>query len=186
MIEFVPGPHGETISSSQRATIEKALKDCLVNTSMSHLINVAYNNTHHFMMDTFDYDIRGFLTELKNAVDSIFNKIVVMGGVHSDPFGHTTGLFGQYNEYNELCPAIVKDNYIRFKLVFDKKHVKAYKVLNDVNVFHFLVSVPHIVQLQLHHRVPLYIHQFYDFNGKVVVKKELYPTSRYKAIAWGI
>ena len=184
MIEFVPGPHGEVISGNQRLVIEMALKDCMMKTATSHLVNVAYNNTHHFMMNTFDYDIKGFLIELKNAVDSMYNKVVVMGGVHSDPFGHTTGLFGQYNEYNEFCPAIVKDSYIRFRFVFDKKHVKAYKVLDEIKVFHFLVDVPQIVQLQLNYRVPVYIYPFYDFYGNLISSKELYPKSRYKKILW--
>lgn len=183
MLEFTPGPHGERISPTQQKIIEEAFISCMDASSKYHKVNVAYNNIHHFMFSQYDYDIQTFLSEIKNVVDSSFNKIQVMGDVHTDPYGHTSGLIGQYTEYQEFAPAIVKDSYVRFKLQFDPKHVKAYKVLDPSKIYHFLIDVPSIVQLQMHHTIPVYIYPLYDLKGKRIVNPQsLYPSTRYKNI----
>jgi hypothetical protein len=169
MIEFVPGPHGETCSKKEQARITESLKPG----SFAWRVNQVYNNVYHFSSHK-PYDTELFLQELKYIVDSKHHKIQVMGGLHTDPYGHTSGMIGQYEDYSgygEFFPAITKDTYIRFKIVQDQKWFKVLRVLDHFSVFHFLMQVPYIERLQLHHTTPVYMQE--PPSGDLV------PTSRY-------
>jgi hypothetical protein len=169
MIEFVSGPHGETVSSKERKFIEQALAE----NSDSYNINRIYNNGYHFSSQQYTYETSTFLRELSNLIQSQFHKIVIMGGVHSDPYGHSSGLIGQYGDYGEFFPSIVKDNYIRFKVVMEKKHMKALRALDETHIFHYLITTPEITQLQLNVHYPIALP---DYN---------YPLqSRYKRLTF--
>lgn len=166
MLEFVDGPHGEKISKQEQAR----LKELLTPGSHAWKLNEIYNNVFHFS-SYHNYDIKDFLSELKYLIDSKVHTVQVMGGVHTDPYGHTSGMVGQMTEYGDFLPAIIKDTYIRFKVVMDTKHFKIMRTLNHFSVFHFLTSVPHVEKLQLHPSVPVVMQE--------LPHASFMPTSRY-------
>lgn len=164
MLEFIPGPNGERITLKD----QKHIRECLSPNSFSYHVNYYYNNNHHFSAP-YTYDIEPFLKEIQRIIESTTHTLQIMGGIHTDPYGHTSGLVGQYTEYNEYFPAIMKDTYIRFKVLM--KSQIALKALNNTNVFHYLIAAPHIVKLQLGVKAPITM---------VQVPKEFIPTSTYK------
>lgn len=164
MLEFISGPNGEKISSADQNNIRKSLS----HNSHSYYINKYYNNSYHFSAP-YTYDIDPFLKEINKIIESKVNILQVMGGVHTDSYGHTSGLIGQYNEYNEYFPAIMKDTYIRFKVLI--KSQMTLVALNAVNVYHYLIELPHIVKLQESVKCPVAL---------LPVLHELVPTSSYK------
>jgi hypothetical protein len=117
-------------------------------------LNEIYNNVIHFS-SYHNYDIRDFLNDLKYLIDSKVHTVQVMGGVHTDAYGHTSGMIGQMTDYGEFVPAITKDTYIRFKVVMDPRHFKIMKTLDHFSVFHFLTDVPVVEKLQMHTNMPI-------------------------------
>ena len=164
MLDFIPGPNGERISPKD----QKYIRESLSPNSFSYHVNSYYNNSHHFSAP-YTYDIIPFLKEVQRIKESTVHTLQIMGGVHTDPYGHTSGLIGQYDEYNEYFPAIMKDTYIRFKVLI--KSQIALHALNTINVFHYMISAPHIVKLQLGVKVPVTMIQ---------VPQDFVPTSAYK------
>lgn len=179
MIEFVPGPHGQVASASEKAKITAGMSP----TSMSYYVNQVYNNPHHFSSPQFQYDPNTFLRELLNMIDSQFHKVEVMGGIHSDPFGHSSGLIGQQSPYGDVFPVIVKDTYVRFRIKMHQNYVKALRALDTVNTFHFLMQVPDIVKVQFM-RVPVKV---YITDHRFLPRSEHYKSLTYETavVAWG-
>lgn len=171
MLEFVAGPHGEKISLKEQSQ----LRECLKEGSFCWKLNETYNNYGHFYSHN-QYDISSFLNELKYLLEHKYHKVQLMGGVHTDTYGHTTGMIGQYTEYNEYVPSVVKDSYIRFKIYLDPNHMRVLRVFDTFSVFHFLTSAPHIEKLHLGKQYPVYMS---------AVDASLIPTSNYKGITIG-
>jgi hypothetical protein len=119
------------------------------------------------------YDTGAFLKELKTMVDSIYHKVQVRGSIHTDSYGHTSALIGQYTEYGEFVPSIVQDSYIRFKIVMDPKHTKIMRVFHPDVIYHFLTDKPKIIKTQLNRRYPI-VMASHDTS--------LYPTTTYKTL----
>lgn len=165
MIVFVDGPHGEKLSKKEQKEIEKHL----ISGSFAWRLNMAYNNMLHFSSHS-SYDIHTFLKDLQYIRDSKQHTLQIMGGEHTDSYGHTSGMIGQYTPYGEYVPAVVKDTYIRFKIIQDTKHFKMLKSLDTFSVYHFLVSAPYIEKLHLHSSVPVVMYP---------IEKDLLPISRY-------
>ena len=100
-----------------------------------------------------------------------------MGSIHEDPFGHSSYLIGQYDE-ERFFPSVVKDKYIRFKVVFDKKYNSSrFNILNEYFIFHFLVDVPEVVKLQLHHYNQIIMQPLLNSDGSMLEYPALYPKS---------
>lgn len=169
MIVFLPGPHGERLQPNEEKEILAALDEG----SLAWRVNSHYNTFTHFYSHS-EYDTATFLRELKYLIDSRVHKVDVIGGIHTDPYGHTTGLIGQYSDFGEYMPAMVKDTYIRFKVNLNPSHMRALRAFDTFSVFHFLMTPPHIVQLTLSPRFPVYMGP---------VKSDLVPSSRYKGVA---
>ena len=132
---------------------------------------------YYFGNPNISYDIYVFLRELKSVIDNRYHTIEVMGGVHADPWGHTSYMMGQVNDYGEFVPVLTKDKYIRFKLVVDNKHPRQFAALNTTSIFHLLVQVPEIVKIPLHVSVPV--------QKSPRIKKVLEisdPSSHYKSL----
>lgn len=173
MIEFVTGPHNSTAGAQEKKLLTEMLTTCMDRTSFSHRLNAAYNNAYHFSNPQYMYDIGAFLKELKTMVDSIYHKVQVMGNVHTDPYGHTSALIGQYTEYGEFVPSIVQDSYIRFKIVMDPKHAKIMRVFQPEMIYHFLTDKPRIVKTQMTRHYPI-VMASHDTS--------LYPTTTSKTL----
>jgi hypothetical protein len=165
MIVFVDGPHGEQVTKKEQNQI---LKD-LAQGSYAWRVNETYNNVHHFSSHNA-YEIKDFFTDLQYIVNSKYHKLQVMGNVHTDPYGHTSGMIGQLTPYGEFAPALTKDTYIRFKIHQDPNHFKILKSLDHFSVFHYLVRPPHIEKLQLHPSIPVTMYP---------IPEDLIPSSRY-------
>lgn len=167
MITFVDGPHGEKISKQEQKRIHQALEKG----SVPWQINEFYNNVLHFSSHK-SYDIQHFLSDMSYIIENKHHQLQIMGGIHQDPFGHTSGMVGQFTQpYNEFIPCLVKDTYIRFKVHMDPNHFKIIKCLDHFDVFHYLVDVPYIEKLQLHPSVPVVMFPTHD---------HLLPKTRYK------
>lgn len=172
MLEIVPGPHGETISQHEKQKIINAFSSCTDPTSIYYRINSHYNNALHFGTSKYEGNVNMFLKEIKNIVDSKYHKIQVMGGVHSDSYGHSSHLIGQYDNYNVFMPAIVTDNYVRFKVIQDHKNYKVLRSLDETHIFHFLMTPPTIIQLFNAYR-PVFMYY---------TDEDISPYSRYKRL----
>jgi hypothetical protein len=182
MIDFIPGPNQEKVSDTEKEEITYMLKKCLIKTTFAHQVNKAYNNFEHFASPQYNYDIDNFLKALSDIANSTSYTIKVMGGIHSDPFGHSSSLIGQTSYYNEFTPCIVQDKYIRFKVdMTNNFNQKILGPLNTTSIFHFLVDVPKIIQLQLHYSIPSDMYPLINTNGNQMKYPDLYPTSRYKS-----
>jgi hypothetical protein len=166
MITFVEGPHGEKITKAQ----EKKLRDALSPDSFAWQLNTVYNNIVHFSSHN-NYDALGFLTDLKNLIEHKHHTVQVMGGSHTDSYGHTSGMIGQMTPYGEFIPAVVKDTYIRFKVIMDLNHFKILRAIDHFSVFHYLLEVPIVEKLHLHPSNPIVMYELPDAS--------LAPRSRY-------
>lgn len=166
MIIFLPGPHGEKLSKEEQGTI----KNLLHPSSLSWQINAYYNTYNHFYSHN-NYETDTFLQELQYIIKSSIHQMQVCGGIHTDTYGHTTGLIGQYNEYGEYVPSVVRDTYIRFRIYMDSKHFKLLHALNTESVFHFLIKTPHIERLGTYKRFPVIMFP---------VDSSLLPSAKYK------
>ena len=128
---FVPGPHRETISIDEMAFIQDSFQE--------HIdINYIYNNPIHFGYGCI-YDMDEYLCELKWLLEHKDQGIgiEVMGGIHKDPLGHTSGLIGQYT-------LLVQDTYIRFRVMMDcNSNLKVFSPYGQV--YHWLVDWPYLV-----------------------------------------
>ena len=173
MIEFVAGPHKELVGAKEKKMIEEMLKTCTDKASFSYRLNTMYNNAGHFSNIQYMYDISAFLKELKAIADSIYHKVQVMGSVHTDPYGHTSALIGQYTYEGEFVPSLVQDSYIRFRIVMDPRHMKIMRVLNTEMIYHFLVDKPRIIKTQLNRHIPVMMAS-HDMS--------MYPTTSYKSL----
>jgi len=173
MLEFIDGPHKEIADAKERKHLMELMTTCMDTHSFSHKLNIMYNNEYHFSNMQYMYDIHAFLKELKMLIDSIYHKVQVMGSVHSDPYGHTSALIGQYSVYGEFVPSIVQDSYIRFKIVMDPKHTKILRVFSPEVIYHFLVDKPKVVRTQLARHFPI-VMASHDMS--------LYPTTSYKSL----
>ena len=120
-------------------------------------INEVYNNAWHFS-NGLQYDTHQFLKELGIIADSVKDKVMVHGGIHTDAYGHASGIIGQleYTQYGtQYYPALTRDTYIHFTI--HTEGVRRLHALNTTNAFHFLVKVPHIIKLHLPPKVPVLI-----------------------------
>jgi len=145
---------------------QASIRGCIKNyDSFCWRVNQVYNNVYHFSFPQYNYDTEDFLLDMWTLIHHEKHKVQIMGTEHTDPFGHTTGMVGQYGDMGEFVPALVQDSYIRFKIVLDLKHKKTNKtqmlretqvLLPDV-VYHFLLRPPKIVRLQFPHN-PVWIH----------------------------
>lgn len=168
MIEFVVGPNGQKISDKEKVAITKMLSPA----SFAWNVNEIYNNVHHFSSHKA-YETKTFLDEVKYIANHKHHKLIVMGGIHQDPYGHTSGMIGQYTLYNDFFPAITKDTYVRFKIQQDERYMKMLHALDSFVVFHYLVDVPEIVKLQLHYTIPVVL--------APIITQNYLPRSRYTA-----
>lgn len=181
MIEFLNGPHGEKINDNQKSFITSVLKSCDNPYNFYHQINIAYNNVNHFC-NQHNYNIHYLLKEIKNLAHDKHHKLVIMGSIHFDPFGHTSGLIGQFDDYKEYNNSIVKDSYVRFKVYINPNYSYKYKTLQDNVIYHFLLDVPEIIHLQLGRKIPVYMYTLYNSTGEALVFPDLYPKSKYKEL----
>lgn len=165
MIVFVDGPHGEKIGKQEKNQI----LEHLAQGSYAWRVNEAYNNIYHFSSHNA-YDIKDFFTDMQYIANSKYHQLQVMGGIHTDPYGHTSGLIGQHTPYGEFVPALTKDTYIRFKVHQDQAHFKILKCLDHFSVYHYLVKSPHIEKLQLPTSFPVSMYP---------IAEDILPTSRY-------
>ena len=133
MIVFVSGPHGQVIDDAERKYITSLLKSCYDFNSQSFRVNILYNNYMHFQNPNISYDAKAFLKELVSVVHSPYYRVEVMGGIHSDPYGHTSS----------YASALAQDNYIRFKVSLGQNCTECsnLKVLHPMNIYHFLINV---------------------------------------------
>lgn len=154
MLEFVPGPHRETVTDKQKQHIAH----CFRKGSHSYMINLAYNNAAHFSSFHNQYNITQFLKEIDYLINSKEHKIQVMGGIHSDPFGHSSNMIGQVVGFGEFYPAIVQDTYIRFNVLMDPKNPEKLQALDSVQTYHYLIEPPTLVKLQQRHNIPVYVY----------------------------
>lgn len=146
-VEYVPGPHKQVLEPSQKAAITKALQTCASQGSFYGALNTQYNNVTHFGMPMFDTDPQMFLADIQSAASSKWHTLQVMGSEHSDPYGHSSHMFGQINGYGYFEPALARDTYIRFKLVQDPKNYKIFRSMNESKIYHFLVKSPIILKI---------------------------------------
>ena len=165
MIVFVDGPHGEKISKQEKNQILEYLAEG----SYARRVNEAYNNVFHFSSHN-SYDINDYFKDMQDIIDNKNHQLQIMGGVHSDPYGHTSGMIGQMTPYGEFIPALTKDTYIRFKIHQDPNHFKILRCLDHFQVYHYLVNPPMIEKLQLNTSVPVAMYP---------IPEDIIPSSRY-------
>ena len=134
MIIFVEGPHREIMKYEEQQAVLEMMTRCTDDNEFVNQVNTKYNNKYHFCNPRFDYNIEVFLEELKMFSDSIYHQVQVMGTIHTDAYGHTSMLHREGK--------IVKDTYLRFKIVMDQQHMKITRVLKPGPVYHFLVGMP--------------------------------------------
>ena len=165
MINFIP--FGQTITDADKRRMRSYFDDPKI-----ELINRLYNNATHFSSPLIGYDINTFLREIRKAIHNKSDVTVeIMGNEHSEPFGHSSYLIGQYNEYGEFVPARVKDRYIRFRVVSKKS-----TWFNAGQIFHYLIDVPSIEQLGMPvYNQPVMGKQFIPYQN-------LIPISHYKRL----
>lgn len=144
MIEFVKGPNNEVVpTGKEQQYIEEVMTKCDLYESPFYWLNMIYNNQYHFNNSAYGSNTYTFLQEIVKIVKNKQNKIVVMGGFHQDP-GHTSGLVvHQAKNNSQPHGCLVSDSYIRFII----KLPVPYKlfVLNEFQVFHFLMDSPTIL-----------------------------------------
>jgi len=142
MIEFVEfGEH--KMNKNKQPEIIEALLKCTSEESYYCWLNMIYNNEHHFYNNSYAYDTWQFLREVSQIANSPNDKLIVMGGIHSDT-GHTSGLvLHQINNKSQPYGAFVSDSYIRFSIKL--KSPRKLSVLNESQIFHFLTNVPSVL-----------------------------------------
>jgi hypothetical protein len=148
MIEFISGPNKNfKLANSQE---ERKIRRCMSNfDAPCWRLNEIYNNGDHFSFAQFNYDTDSFLNEIWDIANCSVDTLEVMGSVHSDPFGHSSMMIGQYNEKGIFVPVVVKDYYIRFKVAFGPKSKRKLNILKEGYIYHFLVKRPEIVMVML-------------------------------------
>ena len=178
VIRYVEGPHkAKTPTPKERMTLTHALSRCAEPNDFFHMLNMYYNNPQHHgrQLDTLK-----FLEEIQRAATHKFHEITVMGTEHSDPYGHSSNLAGQYDDYNNFEAAIMQDHYIRFTFKLDEKNFKvkeAFDILNGSMVFHFLVKPPTLIKLPLTVRRPVVMYALGDRRLMPSVGKDYNPRS---------
>lgn len=142
MIEFVDfGEH--KIKNNKQSEIKEALLHCASENSYYCWLNMIYNNSNHFYNQSYSYDTWQFLKEIAMISASPTDKLIVMGGIHEDT-GHQSGfILQQVNTMSNPVNTFVSDSYIRFTIKL-KAHKRMF-VLNETQVFHFLVDVPKVL-----------------------------------------
>ena len=164
-VRYVKGPQGQEFSPAMRSALTKKLMTCAEPNNTLGLINTFYNSAEHFGMPMFDTVPHAFLKDIQTAANSTHHTIEVMGTEHTDPFGHSTVLIGQYDmAYGTFYPAIVKDCWIRFRIVLDHQHYKIFHSLSESKIYHLLIDTPTIVHLQLGVRTPVVMMQIPDLR----------------------
>lgn len=171
MIIFEKGPGGQEIDENEKNKIKNAFKY----NSNEIEINYAYNNAYHFANNNGNYDINIFINEVMNIVNSPIDELVILGGIHQDPYGHSSYIIGQKDK-DTFYPSIVQDSYVHFKIRM--KHFRPLHTLNITNSFHFLMDVPRIVKL-LHKNINLII-----LFG--IHHKDLYPKHNLRNIVFSV
>jgi hypothetical protein len=162
MIEFVEfGEH--KLDAELRPNVKDSLQNCLNEESVYYWLNTIYNNVNHFYNNAYNYDTYLFLKEISQIANSPQDKLVVMGGIHADT-GHTSGLIlHQITKTAQPFGSFVSDSYVRFRIKY--KSPRRQFVLNEYQIFHFLVDVPTVSWLSQNkgtifvHNIP---HQFDD------------------------
>jgi hypothetical protein len=141
MIEFIQfGPH--KLEKNKQPEIEEALSYCNSLESSYSWLNMIYNNQNHFFNPSYSYDILKFLEEIVMIADSPTDKLIVMGSIHEDT-GHQSGLVLYQKTKKESVNTFLSDSYIRFTIKLQSH--KKLSVLNETEVFHFLVDVPKVL-----------------------------------------
>jgi hypothetical protein len=169
MLTFIPGPHGEKVNKNE----ENFLRECLTPGSSCWHLNEVFNNVHHFSSHQ-SYVIQQFLSELKYLIDHKEHQVQIMGTTHTDAYGHTSGLIGQYDDYGFYYPALVQDSYIRFKVVINHASFKVLKALDTFSVFHYLVKPSFVEKVHLPTKYAVYV--------PANTPPHAMPASRYKSI----
>lgn len=140
MLEFIQfGEH--KLNKNKQPEITNALLNCASEESYYCWLNMIYNNATHFYNPSYSYDTWQFLKEISMIANSPTDKLIVMGGQHEDT-GHQSGLILYQNNKKEPINTFVSDSYIRFTIKL-KTHKRLF-VLNETQVFHFLIDVPQI------------------------------------------
>lgn len=173
VLEFTAGPGKAAALPKEQASIRACIRNY---NSYCWRVNQVYNNVHHFSFPQYNYDTNDFLLDMWDTIKHPIHKLQIMGSGHRDPFGHTSGMIGQYGDMGEFVPALVQDSYVRFQVVLDPKDKTKTRVLQPGPVYHFLLRPPKIVRLQFPHS-PVWMHS---------VDRDLVPSSKYKknAISW--
>ena len=133
------------LAKNKQENIRDALVNCTNVESFFCWLNMIYNNQSHFYNPSYSYDTHVFLKEIAMICASPTDKLVVLGGVHSCT-GHQSGLVLYQKTKNKNMGAIntfVSDTYIRFTIKLQRQ--KRLFVLNETQVFHFLVDVPNVI-----------------------------------------
>lgn len=157
------------------AHTQKYLETELKKTSTSYIINLAYHNIYHFSNNQ-DYDVVDFLEDLHKLIDSKTFKVIVMGGEHMDT-GHISQAFFQRDDNGVPQFMMVKDTYIRFKILCSNP--RFLKVLNENKIYHYLTKPPTILWLALSPRYPVHVWtNDQPFNHKIIPSFDWYLTSQ--------
>lgn len=176
MLEFVAGPGKAAAAPKEQSRIRVCIRSY---NSYCWRVNQTYNNVKHFSFPQYDYDTGDFLLDMWDIIRHPKHKLCIMGSEHQDPFGHTSGMIGQFGELGEFVPALVQDSYVRFKVELDSLKAAPNtkpRVLQQGPVYHFLLRPPTVVRLQFPH-APVWMYP---------VDSDLVPSSKYKnkAISW--
>lgn len=113
------------------------------------MINMAYNNPHHFSTELQHYDVLTFLEDMYKICESVTYKVIVMGGQHVDT-GHVSRALFQVDDFGTLQYLMVQDTYIRFKVECSNERFT--KVLQPNRIYHYLTRPPRILWLSMHPR----------------------------------
>lgn len=160
--------------------IKNALLNCLDNTYF-HWLNIIYNNSRHFNNMSYNYDINKFLKEIHQIANSPNDKLVVMGGIHTDT-GHASSLI-LYNPKSNVRKALekdvgntyVSDTYIRFSI--ELKSPRRLSVLIPGQIYHFLVNNPSI--LWTSHKTGIFFIYNVPVNFDQETANKLFPIDNF-------
>jgi hypothetical protein len=171
MIEFIEfGNH--KMEKRKEELIKDSLINCFKDDSRYYWLNMIYNNSQHFSNSSYASNTWQFLKELSMIANSINDKVIIMGGIHKDT-GHTSGLILHQPHRNSISHgAFVTDSYIRF--IIKLKSPRKLSMLNDTQVFHFLVELPEVLWTPSKNGTLLVYNIPYDFSEEIATG--YYPT----------
>jgi hypothetical protein len=142
MIEFIQfGEH--KLEKNKQPEIKEALLNCNLDESYYCWLNMIYNNSQHFFNSAYSYDTWQFLKEISMIANSPTDKLIVLGGIHQDSGHQSEFIVYQNQNQKKYTNTFVSDSYIRFNIKLEKH--KRLHVLNESQIFHFLVDVPQLL-----------------------------------------